>query len=115
MYVTTVAPDTTLSLMRGELQLMRNELLAPGPLQRLIQRFITDYFLRNETNADQANFLARAALYQGDHRAADRFVDDLRQVTPEDIQRVARQYMRDFQFVYVGDPSRVNVRRMETF
>lgn len=115
VYVTTVAPDTTLSLMRGELQLMRNELLAPGPLQRLIQRFITDYFLRNETNADQANFLARAALYQGDHRAADRFVDDLRQVTPEDIQRVARQYMRDFQFVYVGDPSRVNVRRMETF
>lgn len=115
VYVTTVAPDTTIALMRQELELMRTELLDPQPLTQLVQRFITDYFLRNETNADQANFLARAALYHGDHRAADDFVEALRRVTPEDVRRVTRQYMQDFQFVYLGDPARVNLRRLETF
>jgi predicted Zn-dependent peptidase len=63
--------------------------------------------MKNETNADQANFLARAALYNGDYRAADRFVDDLRRVRPEDVRRVARDYMRNFRFVYIGDPSKL--------
>ena len=112
VYVTTVAPDTTLALMRGELELLRTETLAEEPLKRLVQRFITDYFLRNETNADQASFLARAQLYEGDYRVADAFVESLRSVTAEDVQRVARQYMREFRFVYLGDAAAVDAGRM---
>jgi zinc protease len=115
LYVTTVSPDTTLALMRRELNLLKTELLDRQALQRLVQRFITDYYLRNETNADQANALARAELYEGDYRAASRLVDRLRQVTPEDVRRVARRYMRDFQFAYVGDPGRVSRERLEGF
>ena len=115
VYVTTVAPDTTLALMRQELDLMRTELLDPAALTQLVQRFITDYFLRNETNADQASFLARAELYAGDYRTAADFVNALRQVTAQDIRRVTREYMRDFTFVYLGDPARVQVGRLERF
>jgi zinc protease len=115
LYVTTVSPDTTLALMHRELELMKTELLDRQALQRLVQRFITDYYLRNETNADQATALARAELYEGDYRAASRLVDRLREVTPEDVRRVARRYMRDFQFAYVGDPGRVSRARLEGF
>jgi zinc protease len=115
LYVTTVSPDTTLALMRRELDLLKAELLDRQALQRLVQRFITDYYLRNETNADQATALARAELYEGDYRAASRLVDRLRQVTPEDVRRVARRYMRDFQFAYVGDTGRVSRERLEGF
>lgn len=115
LYVTTVAPDTTLALMRRELDLLKTELLDRHALQRLVQRFITDYYLRNETNADQATALARAELYEGDYRAANRLVDRLRDVSPEDVRRVARRYMRDFQFAYVGDPNRVSRGRLESF
>src|SRR5687767_2889539 len=115
LYVTTVSPDTTLALMRRELQLLKTELLDRQALQRLVQRFITDYYLRNETNADQATALARAELYEGDYRAANRLVDRLRDVTPEDVRRVARRYMRDFQFAYLGDPRRVSRARLESF
>jgi zinc protease len=106
VYVTTVAPDLTLAIMRRELDRLQTELIDPDGLKRLVQQFITDYFLKNETNADQATFLARAALYEGDYRAAYGFVDELRQVTPEDVRRVANQYMHDFRFVYLGDASR---------
>jgi zinc protease len=115
LYVTTVAPDTTLALMRRELDLLKTELLDRQALQRLVQRFITDYYLRNETNADQATALARAELYEGDYRAANRLVDRLRDVMPEDVRRVAQRYMRDFQFAYLGDPSRVSRVRLESF
>lgn len=113
LYVTTVAPDTTLALMRQEVELLRNERLAEAPLKQLVRRFITDYFLRNETNADQANFLARAELYEGGFGNADAFVESLQRVTPGDVQRVARRYMTGFRFVYLGDPTAVESARME--
>ena len=84
-------------------------------LERLVQQFITEYFLNNETNAEQANFLARAQLYRGDFRVADLFVDELREVSPEDVQRVARQYMRDVRFAYVGDSQRLSARALKGF
>ena len=102
VYVTTVDPNQTLQLMRIEIDRLKGELIDPRGLERLVQQFITDYFLKNETNGDQATFLARAQIYLGDYRAANRFVDDLRHVRPEDIQRVARLYMRDFRFAYLG-------------
>ena len=102
LYVTTTDPNQTLELMHGEIDHLQRELIDPNGLERLVQQFITDFFLKNETNGDQATFLARAQIYQGDYRAANRFVDDLRKVRPEDVRRVARQYMHDFRFVYLG-------------
>ena len=91
-----------------EVATMKRELLPPEALARLVQRFLTDYYLKNETNADQANVLARAEVFAGDYRAADRFMEDLKRVTPEDIRRVARQYLKDFRFAYVGDASKLD-------
>lgn len=104
VYVTTVDPNQTLRLMREEITRLQTELIDPRGLEQLVQQFITDFFLKNETNGDQATFLARAQIYQGDYRAANRFVEDLRRVHPEDVRRVARSYMHDFRFVYVGKP-----------
>ena len=115
VYVTTVSPDVTLGLMRDEIQRLKTETIEPEGLKRLVQQFITDYFLKNETNADQANFLARATVYQGDYRAANRFVENLRDVTPADVRRVAANYMRDFRFVYLGDVSRAPKSIMDQF
>ena len=115
VYVTTVAPEQTLHLMRTEIDELQNELVDPAGLRRLVVQFITDYFLKNETNADQATFLARAALYEGDYRAANRFVDDLRRVRPEDVRRVARDYMHDFRFVYIGDPDKLPKGYLDRF
>ena len=102
VYVTTVDPNQTLRLMRSEITRLQTELIDPRGLDRLVQQFITDFFLKNETNGDQATFLARAQIYQGDYRTAGRFVEELRRVSPEDVRRVAQTYMRDFRFVYLG-------------
>jgi zinc protease len=115
LYVSTVAPDTTLKLMRAAVLDLQNGMLDPAGLRQLEEQFITEYFLDNETNAAQADFLARSQLYEGDYREAERFVDELKSVTPEAVQRVARKYMKVFSFAYVGDPSMLDPRTISLF
>ena len=115
LYVTTVDPNQVLRIMRRELTTLQTESVDPAGLKRLEQQFITEYYLKNETNADQANVLARAELYQRDYRAADRFMERLRRVTPEDVRRVAKQYLKDFRFAYVGDASKLDRSLLSQF
>lgn len=108
LYVTTTRPDETLRVMKAQLRYLQNEPLRTEALGPLVQQFITEYFLDNETSGAQADFLARAELYRGDYRAGDRFVAELRAVTGEDIRRVVNAYMKDLRFTYIGNPSQVN-------
>jgi zinc protease len=75
LYVTTVNPERTLDLMRQELMTLRTSRVSNEGLARLVQQFITEYFLNNETAAAQADFLARAELNGGDYRTAQRIYD----------------------------------------
>jgi zinc protease len=115
LYVSTASPDTTLKLMRAAIVDLQQGMLDPVGLKQLEQQFITEYFLDNETNAAQADFLARSQLYEGDYREADRFVQELLNVTPEAVQRVARRYMKGIRFAYVGDPSKLDPRTIALF
>ena len=108
VYVTTTRPDETIRIMRDQVRALQEETIPTEALAPLIQQFITEYFLDNETSGAQADFLARAELYRGDHRAGDRFVAELRAVTGEDVRRVAARYMKEFRFTYIGNPSSVN-------
>jgi zinc protease len=115
LYVTTVAPDTTLKLMKFFVTQLQNETVTSEGLQRLELQFITQYFLDNETNASQADFLARAQLYQGDYRRAMSFVNDLKSVTPAAVQAAARRYFKNFHWAYVGDTTKVDRKLLESF
>jgi zinc protease len=94
--------------MREQVEDIQTHVVERAALGRLVQQFITEYFLDNETNSDQASMLARNELYRGDWRAADRFVDELRKVTPDDVRRVARTYLKAPAFAYVGDVKRIS-------
>ncbi|HKY98579.1 MAG TPA: pitrilysin family protein [Gemmatimonadaceae bacterium] len=113
--VSTTSPDTTLKLMSAAVKELQQGLLDPDGLAKLEQQFLTEYFLDNETNDAQADFLARQQLYRGDYKLADRFVAELESVTPEQVQRVARLYMKGIRFAYVGDPSRINQSLINRF
>jgi zinc protease len=115
LYVTTTQPDDVLAIMQQQVRALQEGVITDEGLDLLRQQFIVTYFLDNETNADQANMLARAELYQGDFRRASRFVQELRAVTPQDIQRAARTYMKQVRWAYVGDPAKVTPARLLRF
>lgn len=115
LYVTTVDPNAVLRIMRDELDALQTGQVEDEGLKRLEQQFITEYYLKNETNADQANQLARAELYEGDYRSAERFKEELHRVTPADVQRAAQRYLVNFRFAYVGDTTKVDRRLLSRF
>jgi zinc protease len=115
LYVTTTQPDSVLGLMASEVRALQNFEIQTEFLRPVIQQFITEYFLDNETSTAQADFLARALLYRGDVTAGDRFVSDLRAVTGADVRRVALRYFKSARWAYVGDPGRVTRDRLIRF
>lgn len=115
LYVTTVQPELTVDLMRQQLAALRTGTISEEGLGRLVQQFLTQFYLDNETNANQADFLARSYLFEGDIRAVAKFEEQLRRVTPRDIQRVAQRYIRDVRWVYVGDARKAPTRSFERF
>jgi zinc protease len=115
LYVTTTLPDSVLGLMSLEVRSLQSFEIQTDLLRPVIQQFITEYFLDNETSTAQADFLARALLYRGDAAAGDRFVSDLRAVTGADVRRVAQRYLKNPRWAYVGDPARVSRDRLIRF
>jgi zinc protease len=115
LYVTTTQPDSVVALMSAEVKSLQLFEIQTENLRPVVQQFITEYFLDNETSTAQADFLTRALLYRGDVAAGGRFVADLRAVTGADVRRVAVRYFRNARWAYVGDPARVSREKLLRF
>ena len=100
--------NEAVAVMLSEINKLQREPVAPDDLAAQINGYLTRYYIDQETNAAQAGELARYELIGGGWRNSLRLFESLRAVTPADIQRVARKYMRNLRFVVIGDPTRVD-------
>ena len=107
IYVSTDAPDEVLPLIEDAVDQCRRKFVTQPLVDHIVEFYITQYLMANETNEAQAASLARAQIYQGDYHLASRAMAQLRQVTAADLLRVSRHYMRDVQFAYVGRGDRI--------
>jgi zinc protease len=107
VYVSTASPTTVLPLIANQMNYIRHIPVSEN-LHDFTDQFIVDYFADNMTNAAQADFLARAQLYQGDYRKASQAMEDLRRVSAADVRDAATKYFNHIDFVYLGDTTRVS-------
>ena len=107
-YVSTPQPDKALLLMVDQIQELIAQPLDYFGLSRFIDSFGFDYLAENATSAGQAEFLARAELYLGGYQHGDEFSKRLHSVSPDDIRRVAGEYMSAIQYAYLGDTTRMH-------
>ncbi len=108
VYATSVHPDSTVKIMLAELKKLRGEPVAEKDLRDRINMYLTRFYLANETNTAQGQFLARFELSGAGWQAGEKMVEKLRNVTAEDVQRVANQYFKNIQFVYLGNPQLID-------
>jgi zinc protease len=108
IYVTTDDPNQAVKVMLDEITKLQREPVKQDDLTGTVQQFLTRYYLGQETNAAQAGELAQYELIGGGWRNSTAFLERLRAVTPQDVQRVANTYMRNLQFVVLGNPQSVN-------
>jgi predicted Zn-dependent peptidase len=108
VYVTAVEPDTTLTVMLYEIDRLKTEPITAERLAENVNVFLTQYWLVQETNMEQAAILGAFEIVGGGWEKSADFVEGVRNVTPADIQRVAETYMKDMQFVVIGNPARID-------
>jgi zinc protease len=106
--VTAVDANAAIRVMLGEIARLQQELITPQDVTAIVSQNLTSYYLDQETNAAQAGELAMYELIGGGWRNSFAYLDRLRAVTPTDVQRVARQYMRNIRFVVLGDPAHID-------
>jgi zinc protease len=106
--VTAVDANQAVRVMLGEIARLQQEPVSQVELQGIVQQFLTRYYMGQETNAAQAGELAQGELIGGGWRTSFLMIDRLRAVAPEDVQRVAQKYMRNIQFVVLGNPQNVD-------
>jgi predicted Zn-dependent peptidase len=106
IYVTTPRPNDAIKVMFDEIERMQRDTIREKPLADIINGFLTTYYLKLETNDALAARLGEYELLGGGWQKAMNWLDEVRKVTPTDIQRVANTYLKNFRFAVIGDPSK---------
>jgi zinc protease len=108
VYATAVDVNQTAGIMRDEIARLQRDTVTAADISSVAAQYLTRYYMAEETSAAQAGELAQYELIGGGWRRAETMVDRIRGVTPADVQRVAQQYMKNLQFVVLGNQSLVN-------
>lgn len=108
IYVTAVDANQAIGVMRNEITRLQREPVNAADIAQEVSGYLTRYYMGQETNMAQAQELARYELLGGGWRNSLDFLEHLRTVSPQDVQRVAQKYMRNLRFVVIGDPKSID-------
>jgi predicted Zn-dependent peptidase len=108
--VTAVDANQAVDVMLKQIGRLRASDVNREAITATAQDFLTQYYMGQETNAAQTGSLASAELLGGGWRTAEDFITRIRAVTPADMRRAVTTYMRNMQFVVLGDPSKIDKR-----
>lgn len=108
IYVTATDTNQAVRVMLGEIMRLQHEQIDADDITAAVSGYLTNYYLRQETNAAQAAELAQYELIGGGWRNSLNYIERLRAVRPADVERVSQKYMRNLRFVVLGDPASVD-------
>ena len=100
--VSTPKPNEAIKVMFDQIDVVQKNLLRAEVLPEFISGFLTTYYRNLETNDSQAARLGEYELIAGDWRKALTWLDAVAKVNPEDLNRVANKYLRNFHFAVAG-------------
>ncbi len=76
-----------------EIELIREKGITAAELKRDIAQQVTEHLRSLRTNSNLARIIGNCVLTFGDPDYVDKYLSDLSCLTPDDIQRVAKQYL----------------------
>ena len=89
--------------MFEQTEFLQRQVIRDEGLKAIISGFLTNYYTKLETNDVYAMKLAEYELLGGDWRRLLTWKDEVNKVTPEDVNRVSKKYLKNFHFAAMGD------------
>ncbi len=107
IYVSTTEPNVAIQVMIDELKKVRNEGFTATELKNKKSKFLTQHYLRQETNDAQAQSLGIAYI-AGDYSRPMKMLDKINDMTIEQINETYKKYAKTISFTYLGDVTKVD-------
>jgi len=101
--VTTPKPNEALRVMFEQIDFLQRQVIRDEGLKAITSGFLTNYYSKIESNDAQAGKLAEYELLGGGWRRGETWIDEVTKVTPEDVNRVSKKYLKNFHFAVAGD------------
>ncbi len=108
LYVSTTDPNQSADVMMTELAKIRKIGFSEKELTDIKSMYLTEYYMRNETNDAQSLLLGESEIISGDWSVADNLVNDVYSLSLNDINSVVRKYADKIKWTYIGDKSIVD-------
>jgi zinc protease len=87
--------DAATAAIRAEINRFSNELVSEAEFNKAVKITLANHLEKLKTMEGQASDLASNFILTGDPNFGDTYLDNIRKVRPEDIQRVAKIYLTD--------------------
>ena len=87
--------EPTIDAVLDEIRSMQQESITEEELQKVIKQKIADDILGNQTAEAEASMLGINMITTGNPEFNSVYLDGIKRVTSEDVQRVSKKYLRD--------------------
>lgn len=100
--VSTTDPATSVSVMKEELNKIRTAGFSDKEVREMKSTFLTTFYMRQESNASQAQALGGAEILFGNWRKAETFTQDINKVSATEINTAFKQHINTVNWIYLG-------------
>jgi zinc protease len=87
--------EETIQAIKGHIAAIRENGVNPDELEKAKRQVLSSHIFGRQTAQPIASSAAIDEAFTGDHHFSKKYVQEVRAVTLEDIQRVAREYLQD--------------------
>lgn len=108
LYLTSTYPSLALNQIFDEVETMQDWLVNGDDLDRMRAEYLTRSTMGLQSQTAQRDMLARFELLYGDWQRAGSSLSEVQKVTPADVRRVMKTYVKELQIGYYGDLERLN-------
>lgn len=106
--VQTPYVDSAINIIYNDVDFFQQHYINASAIRSGVAGWATRNYMNAETTAEQAGSLGQAALTTGDWHNAFFNYDKLANVTPLQLQQAAVKYLRNFNWVVVGDTTGID-------
>jgi zinc protease len=106
-YISSTDPKQSLQVMIDEINKVKNQGFSEKELKDMKESYLTNHFLKLETNDSQTMSLGMSEV-AGDWRKAESFMETVEKATIHDLNAVFKKYSSSINWTYLGKESAVS-------
>jgi len=106
--VSTTQPDAYIKVFDQLVERIKTGGFTEAEVKDMKTTYLTNFYYKQETNSAQAASIAANEVLHDNWRRSLTMVDDVKKLTPDDVNNAFRKYIGNVSWVYQGDTKKVN-------